>query len=82
LPWRSDAFSFNDRWQDSFCMVVVYTKHVNLMFTHGAKLPDPDRRLRGSGKQIRHLQVKSEDDLQNEVLRHFLNAAIAADTSS
>jgi hypothetical protein len=73
----SDVFSFTERWQDSFCMVTTYSKHVNLMFTHGAKLADPRRRLRGKGKQFRHLQVKSREDLDSEVLRHFLDAAIA-----
>jgi hypothetical protein len=73
----SDIFSFTERWQDSFCMVAVYSKHVSLVFTHGARLPDPHRLLRGSGKQLRHLQARTEDDLQNDALRHFLEAAIA-----
>ena len=73
----SDVFSFTDRWQDSFCMVTTYSKHVNLMFTHGAKLADPGRRLRGKGKQFRHLQLKTRADLDSGDLRHFLDAAIA-----
>jgi hypothetical protein len=72
----SDIFSFTDRWQDSFCMVATFTRHVNLVFTHGAKLVDPGRRLRGSGKQLRHFQVRTEADLQNGDLRDFLSAAI------
>jgi hypothetical protein len=73
----SDIFSFTQRWQDSFCFIATYSKHVNLGFTHGAKLADPERRLRGKGKQLRHLQVRTEEDLQNEDLRTFLIAAIA-----
>jgi hypothetical protein len=73
----SDIFTFTDRWQDSFCYVATYRKHVNLGFSHGASLPDPARRLRGKGKQMRHLQVRTEDDLRDEMLRHFLDAAIA-----
>jgi hypothetical protein len=72
----SDIFSFTDRWQDSFCMVATYGRHVNLVFTHGSRLADPGRRLRGSGKQLRHLQVRTEADLQNSDLGDFLNAAI------
>src|SRR5262245_53238441 len=53
----SDIFSFTDRWQDSFCMVSCHARHVNLVFTWGARLPDPERRLQGKGKQMRHLQV-------------------------
>jgi hypothetical protein len=73
----SDIFSFTERWQDSFCMVTTYKRHVNLVFTRGARLPDPGRRLRGSGKQLRHLRVRTEDDLQNSDLRDFLDAAVA-----
>jgi hypothetical protein len=73
----SDVFSFTDRWQDSFCMITIYRKHANLGFTHGASLADRGRKLRGKGKQFRHLQVRTEDDLENEDLREFLNAAIA-----
>ncbi len=73
----SDIFSFTDRWQDSFCYIAPFSKHVNLGFTWGAKLPDPGRRLRGKGKQMRHLQVRSDDDIESDDLRTLLEAAIA-----
>jgi hypothetical protein len=72
----TDAYSFNERWQDSFCMITIHRKHVNLGLTHGAALADPERRLRGKGKQYRHIQVRTADDLKSEDLLHFLNAAI------
>jgi hypothetical protein len=72
----SDIFSFTDRWQDSFCFVTIHSKHANLGFSQGARLKDPYRKLEGKGNQMRHIKVKSLEDLQNEDLRHFLNAAI------
>jgi hypothetical protein len=72
----SDIFSFTDRWQDSFCMISCHARHVNLVFTWGARLADPERKLQGKGKQMRHLQVRTAEELQGEDLRHFLAAAI------
>ena len=72
----SIMFSFTDRWQDAFCHIAVYSRHVNLAFNQGAKLPDPDHRLKGSGKQLRHIQVRTEEHLQNKDLLDFLRLAI------
>jgi hypothetical protein len=74
----SIAFSFTERWQDGFCMVVVYTKHVNLGFHRGAELLDPARRLKGTGKKMRHIKIKTDEDLTTQDdLREFVRRAIA-----
>ena len=56
----------------SWCIDV----HVNLMFNRGAELADPDGRLEGSGKIIRHLKVRVPEDLKQPHLRKFIRAAI------
>jgi hypothetical protein len=73
----SSFFSFTGKWTEAFCYVAAYARHVNLGFNRGADLPDPDRRLRGTGKQLRHLKIKTEDDLQKVYLKDLLRAAIA-----
>lgn len=80
----SVAFTYSERWQDAFCHLAVYSKHVNLGFNRGAALPDPDHHLQGTGKQIRHLSIRSAADLNEELLRHFLELAHAqvTDTST
>jgi hypothetical protein len=70
-------FSLTDRWQDAFCYVAVYSRHVNLGFNRGAELPDPGRRLRGTGKRMRHLKVRTEDDLREQFLRDLVDATTA-----
>ena len=70
------VYSITDKWRDTFCHVVVYTKHVNLGFNRGAELDDPDGRLEGSGKIIRHLRVERPEDLKQPHLRRFIRAAI------
>jgi hypothetical protein len=41
-----------------FGYVNVFTAHVNVGFFQGASLPDPGRLLQGSGKCMRHVQLK------------------------
>lgn len=60
----------------------VYTagfqSHVNIGFLYGATLPDPKRILQGEGKQMRHVQVRSAEDLDSDALAAILRAARAA----
>jgi hypothetical protein len=71
------AFSFSDRLSDAFCHVAVYTTYVNIGFMAGARLPDPSRRLEGSGRLIRHVRIRSENDLRDPAVRALIRAAIA-----
>ena len=46
------AFTFSGRFKEAFCYVVGSKDHVNLGFPQGAALPDPNSRLKGTGKCI------------------------------
>jgi hypothetical protein len=71
------GFSFTGKpMKDGFCHVVTYSDHVNLGFNRGALLPDPNRVLEGSGKMIRHLTFRGEEDLHRPFVRRYLQAAI------
>jgi len=71
------GFSFTGKpLKDGFCHVVTYSTHVNLGFNRGALLPDPNRLLAGSGKMIRHITIRDENDLNHPFVRRFLQAAI------
>ena len=71
------GFSFTGKpLKDGFCHIVAYSSHVNLGFNRGALLPDPDSILEGSGKSIRHIRIRSHDDLDRPLLRRFLQLAI------
>jgi len=71
------GFSFTGKpLKDGFCHVVTYSSSVNLGFNRGALLPDPNRELAGSGKLIRHITIRNERDLDRQVIRRFLQAAI------
>ena len=42
-----------------FCAIAPHTKWVNLQFHAGTSLEDPQARLEGTGKSIRHVKIKS-----------------------
>jgi hypothetical protein len=69
-------YSFTGKWTDAFCYIAVYPRHVNLGFTRGAELEDPEGLLIGKGKIFRHLKIAQADDLAKPHVRAFIRAAI------
>ena len=69
-------YSLTGKMSDAFVQVVTYTKGVNLMFNRGAELDDPHGVLVGEGKIIRHIKVRTPEDLKNPHLRKFIRAAL------
>lgn len=63
--------------RDFLFAIIPHTSHVNLQLADGVELPNPDRRIEGTGKRIRHVKVRSVEDAQAPWLR----AAIAAQTA-
>ena len=69
-------YSFTGRMSESFCYIGVSSNHVNLGFSRGAELPDPDGVLEGSGKQMRHIKIRRPEDLERPHLRRFIRESI------
>ena len=71
------GFSFTGKpLKDGFCHIVTYSSHVNLGFNRGALLHDPNGVLQGTGKLIRHITVREENELDHPFVRRYLQAAI------
>ena len=60
---------------DAICSLGVFARHVTLTFHRGARLRDRSRLLRGSGKIMRHVTLKSLADLDDAALRKLLREA-------
>lgn len=71
------GYGSSERMSDGVCHIAVYTRGVNLGFSQGASLPDPGGELEGTGKHIRHLGLKTKEDLQRTAIRAFLKRALA-----
>jgi hypothetical protein len=63
------------RLSDGILHIAVYAKGVNLGFNQGATLPDPARILEGAGKQIRHIKIRSTEDLLRPEVRSYIQRA-------
>jgi hypothetical protein len=59
----------------AFAYVNVFTAHVNVGFFHGAVLPDPTGLLEGTGKFMRHVKLRPDDDVDPAALRALIRAA-------
>src|SRR5215468_1317927 len=71
------GFSFTGKpLKDGFCHIVTYETHVNLGFNRGALLPDPTGILTGTGKSIRHITIRNQNELEHPAIRRYLQAAI------
>ena len=69
------GYGTSDRLRDGIFHIAVYSKHVNLGFNEGATLADPKNILQGHGNQIRHLTIKSVDDIKRPELRAYIRRA-------
>ena len=70
------VFSISEKLSDAFCMLPIYTNHLNLGFNKGTLLDDPHGLLTGTGKLIRHIAVKSPKDYRNKKVKDLIRSAI------
>src|SRR5262245_24443884 len=59
------GYSPTDRGIDSIVAIAARATGVSLYFSQGPQLPDPKGILRGSGKQVRFVQLDSASQLAN-----------------
>lgn len=70
------VFSISDKLSDAFCMLPIYTNHLNLGFNKGTLLNDPQGLLTGTGNLIRHMDVKKPNDYRNPKVKALTKEAI------
>lgn len=70
------VFSISEKLGDAFCMLPIYTNHVNLGFNKGTLLEDPHKLLAGTGNLIRHIPVAKPGDYRNEKVKTLTKSAV------
>lgn len=70
------VFSLSEKLSDAFCMIPIYTKHMNLGFNKGTLLEDTHKLLEGTGKLIRHIPVNRPEDYRNDKVRFLIESAV------
>src|ERR1700704_1374373 len=69
------GYGTSDRLRDGIFHIAVYSKHVNLSFNDGASLADPKGILLGAGNRIRHITIKTPEDLARPEIRAYIRRA-------
>ncbi|HEY6505588.1 MAG TPA: hypothetical protein VIZ28_16550 [Chitinophagaceae bacterium] len=70
------VFSISEKLSDAFCMIPVYSNHLNLGFNKGTLIEDPYKLLTGTGKLIRHIPIQAPDDYRNNKVKKLIKSAI------
>jgi hypothetical protein len=69
------VFSVSDKLSDAFCMLPIYTTHLNLGFNKGTLINDPNKLLTGTGNLIRHIPVDGPADYRNKKVKDLIRSA-------
>ena len=69
------GYGTSDRLSDGIFHIAVYPKGVNLGFNDGATLNDPKGILEGKGSRIRHIKVRTPDDLKRPEICSYIRRA-------
>ena len=70
------GFGPTDRASDALFSIALYPRWVTLFFLRGAKLRDPKKILKGSGKIVRQVVLESADDLDEPEVRELIKQAV------
>lgn len=63
------------KMRDFVCYISGHKAHANLGFAHGASLPDPDGLIEGTGKNLRHVKVRTVGATAHPGLKQLLEEA-------
>lgn len=70
------VFSISDKLSDAYCMIPIYTNHLNLGFNKGTLIKDPNNLLTGTGTLIRHIPIAATEDYRNKKVKDLIKAAV------
>ena len=72
----TSVYTLSPKLSDGYCMIPIYTNHLNLGFHKGTLLDDPHQLLQGTGKWIRHIPINTKTDYRNNQVRDLISTAI------
>ncbi|MEI2607639.1 MAG: DUF1801 domain-containing protein [Candidatus Promineifilaceae bacterium] len=81
LPWpKQHIASYGvgpKKMTEHFCYIGVQRHYVNLGFYYGAQLSDPEQLLEGTGNNLRHIKIKTVDDVDRPAIRQMIEQSLA-----
>ena len=70
------GFSPTERAGDGIFSIALFPPHASLFFLQGAKLPDPDKVLKGSGTRARHIVLSDRKILEQPAVKKLMALAL------
>lgn len=70
------AFGWSMKMRDLLFAVIAHREHVNLQLADGVELPDPTGIVEGTGKRIRHVKIRTLDDIARDDVRALVRAQL------
>jgi hypothetical protein len=70
------GFGPTERPSEAILSLALYPRWVTLFLLQGARLPDPDKLLRGSGSTVRSIRLESAEDLARPAIRALIDRAL------
>jgi hypothetical protein len=64
-----------------FAYVKAFSKAVNFGFWRGVDLSDPNGLLEGTGDRMRHVQIRTAEDVDKEQFAAFVKEAVTLNTA-
>jgi hypothetical protein len=72
------AFGRSMKMRGLLFAIIAHKSWVNLQLADGGDLPNPDSRIEGTGKRIRHIKVRSVDNASSVPVLAAIRAQLAA----
>jgi hypothetical protein len=77
VPAKMLGYGYEQTYKGSICGIALHKSHVNLMFSKGTELSDPDGLLEGTGKKARHVKLTAPEGVERAPVIDLLTAAAA-----
>ena len=77
-PAKMLRYSYGPGYKGLVCTLFMSKTGVKLGIFRGAELPDPAGLMQGAGKVHRHVELRTDVDLERPELNRLLAAALAA----
>ncbi len=68
-------------WNGPMIWMKAAKDHVSIGFWRGAEMEDPGKALEGEGDRMRHIKVRTVDEIPADVLRDFVRQAVKLNTA-
>ena len=74
-PSKIIAYGYGPKYSELICAIAPYPRYINLIFSRGVELPDPEMLLHGTGKRARHLKISHISDIEASGSKALLEEA-------